>query len=129
MEKINKLKEKAAANEEKQSKAAKAAESSGARCTWTDKQSRQLIAARSVNDHLFDQHNNNDQNKWAIVNESFKAGMIVSKFLIENGTHSIPYPALTEEDFKTPEQCKNRWRIMTAEFKAINMMSSKRNIR
>ena len=55
LEKITKLKEKAAASEEKLSTAAKTAGGSGhgARCTWTDKQTRQLIAARSINDHFF----------------------------------------------------------------------------
>jgi hypothetical protein len=84
----------------------------------------QLIAARSVNDHLFDRHNNCHQKKWDKVTESCKIEMIDPMSIIENGTHSIPYPALTEEGFKTPEQLKNRWRNVTAEFKAINMMSN-----
>ncbi len=104
LEKITKLKEKAAASEEKLSKAAKTAGGSGAHCTWTDKKTSQLIAARSVNDHFFDQHNNNDQNKWAIVTESYKVGRMAPKSIIENGTQSILYPALTEEDFKTAAQ-------------------------
>ena len=105
------------------------AASSIPKLTWSDEQTIQLIGARRINDHHFVQHLQTKAKKWDLVADSYCGGFTLPKDMVigENPTN-ITYKALSQEDHKTADQCQNRWKILAAEFRGINVMQSEQNI-
>ena len=86
-----------------------------ARTLWTDNDARRLVQARTLHNDIFQEHNNNTNQKRYIVTDTFNNGSQQSD---TNKYYSLELP-LEPEKHRTKEVIQHKFKDIVSEFRSI----------
>ena len=85
------------------------------RTLWTDSDVRRLVQARTLHNNKFQEHNNNMNQKWDIVTDTYNNGSQQSE---TNTYYSLDLP-LEPEEHRTKDVIKHKFEDVLGEFRNI----------